>query len=75
VVFSPDGKRIISGSKDKTLKLWDTETGKELLTLDEHTDAVKYVAFSPDGLNIVSADIYGTVIIREAADWRKLKAE
>jgi WD40 repeat protein len=35
--FSPDGKRIVSASRDHTLKLWDAETGKELNTLKGHT--------------------------------------
>jgi hypothetical protein len=33
VAFSPDGKRIVSGSEDDTLKVWDASTGKELMTL------------------------------------------
>ena len=40
VAFSPDGKRIVSGSEDKTLKVWDATTGQEMLTLKGHTDVV-----------------------------------
>jgi WD40 repeat protein len=39
VAFSPDGKRIVSGSRDKTVKVWDAERGQEVLTLKGHTDA------------------------------------
>lgn len=53
--FSPDGRRIVSASKDKTLKLWDAQTGAELATLAGHTDEVTGCAFSPDGGRIVSA--------------------
>ena len=47
-------KRIVSGSFDKTLKVWDAQTGQETLTLRRHSDAVHSVSFSPDGKRIVS---------------------
>ena len=47
-------RRIVSGSKDNTLKVWDATSGQETLTLNGHTDAVSSVAFSPDGKRIVS---------------------
>jgi WD40 repeat protein len=53
--FSPDGRRIVSGSYDKTLKLWDGESGEEISTLKGHTDRVTACAFSPDGRHIISA--------------------
>ena len=37
VAFSPDGKRLVSGSEDETVKVWDAETGQETLTLKGHT--------------------------------------
>jgi len=36
VAFSPDGKRIVSGSGDKTVKVWDADTGKEIFSLKGH---------------------------------------
>jgi WD40 repeat protein len=53
--FSPDGRRIVSASRDRTLKLWDVQTGAELATLAGHTREVIACAFSPDGTGIVSA--------------------
>ena len=40
VSFSPDGKRIISGNGDKTLKVWDPQTGQKTLALKEHSNNV-----------------------------------
>lgn len=61
--FSPDGKRIVSSSWDKTLKLWNSETGEELNTLRGHTHSVHACAFSPDGKRIVLGDLMGQVLL------------
>ena len=49
VAFSPDGCYALSGSEDKTLKLWDVNRGNCLRTFIGHSDYVRSVAFSPDG--------------------------
>ena len=54
VSFSPDGNRIVSGSFDRTVKVWDAQTGQETRTLKGHSGVVSSVSFSPDGKRIVS---------------------
>lgn len=49
VCYSPDGKYIASGSDDKTVKIWEVETGRELRTLRGHSYDVNSVCYSPDG--------------------------
>ena len=53
--FSPDGSRVVTGSEDKTAKVWDARTGAELLTFKGHTGVVLSAAFSPDGARVVTA--------------------
>ncbi|VTR91844.1 wd40 repeat-containing protein : WD40 repeat-containing protein OS=Haliscomenobacter hydrossis (strain ATCC 27775 / DSM 1100 / LMG 10767 / O) GN=Halhy_6675 PE=4 SV=1: WD40: WD40: WD40: WD40: WD40: WD40 [Gemmata massiliana] len=54
VAFTPDNKILATGSTDKTVRLWDAKTGKELLSLEAHTGAVTGLAFSFDSKKLVT---------------------
>jgi hypothetical protein len=54
VAFSPDGKSIVSGSWDNTLKVWDAESGRLMQTLKANTASISCVAYSHDGKRIVA---------------------
>jgi eukaryotic-like serine/threonine-protein kinase len=61
VAWSPDGRRIASGSQDHTVQVWDAQSGKTLLIYRGHTDFVNAVAWSPDSQAIVSGSDDGTI--------------
>ena len=66
VAFSPDGTKIVSGSRDNTVRVWDAVTSTLSNTLEGHFDRVTSVAFSPDGTKIVSGSRDTTVRVWDA---------
>ena len=68
IMFSPDGKRVASGSWDKTIFILDVETGLTVVhgPIRWHTDEVESVAFSPDGKFVVSGSLDETICIWHA---------
>ena len=65
--ISPDGKFIVSGSSDNTIKIWDAAKAECILTLQGHTRLVHACAISPDGKFIVSGSFDNTIKIWDVA--------
>jgi WD40 repeat protein len=63
---SPDGRQIVSGSRDRTARIWDAESGRVLATLVGHEGLIFCVRFSPDGRRIVTGSSDGTARIWDA---------
>ena len=61
VAFSSDGQRIVSGSSDKTIKVWDATSGQATQLLEGHKGSVVSVAFSADGQRILSGSLDNTI--------------
>ena len=63
-----NGRHIVSGSRDKTVRIWSLADGKLLRTLKGHTDYVNSVQLTPDGAHVVSGSDDTTIRIWRAAD-------
>ena len=73
VAFSPDGNWIVSGSEDKTLRIWDSHTGKQIRVFEGHSAALSSVAISPNSKKIVSGSWDHTLKIWNAGSGKNVK--
>ena len=72
VAVTPDGRRIVSGSGDRTVRLWDAKSAAELAVLRGHEGIVRCVAVTPDGRRIVSGSGDETVRVWDARSGAQL---
>lgn len=70
VIFSPDGNLLVSGSKDKTIRIWDVKTGVEINQLEGHSNSITDLAFSPSGNYLASGSSDGTVRLWDVETFR-----
>lgn len=63
VAYSSDGNHLISGSLDKTVRIWESSTGAECALLEGHQESVVGVSFLPNSPKVVSIDKAGTVYV------------
>jgi len=71
--FSPDGKLVASGGMDNNVKLWSTETGREMRTLQGHSSYIYFVSFSPDGTYVVSSSNDNTIRLWDVQSGREIR--
>jgi GAF domain-containing protein len=72
VAFSPDGRRLASGSWDQTVKFWNVSTGQELSTVGGKMNEVQAVAFSHDGHWLAAENSSDTVTVWDATTGRQM---
>ena len=74
VAFSPDGWRIVTGGYDRTAKVWEAATGKELLTLKGHTDGIEVSGLFSGRRRLVTGSLDQTARVWEAATVQEVAA-
>ncbi len=72
VVFSPNGRRIVSADADGTIKFWDAARGHELQSFGGHTKSVDSVSFSPNGRQIATGSRDSTIKLWDATTGREV---
>jgi hypothetical protein len=73
VAVTPDGCRAVSASEDRTLRIWELESGQSVHTLEGHTRSIEAVAITPDGSRAVSASTDRTLRVWDLANGQTLR--
>ncbi len=73
IAFTPDGKYLLSGSMDQTVRLWDPHSGAQVRVLKGHVDQVWAIAVAPDGRSVASAGQDRSIRLWEIATGKEIK--
>ncbi len=74
IAFSPDGKRLASGSWDRTVKFWEVASGESLNTVANKVKEIQSLAFSPDGRWLATENSSNTAILRDSATGQEIRS-
>jgi WD40 repeat protein len=73
IAISPDGRRLATAASDGSISIWDTTSHQEVAPLDAHAEAVRQLAFTPDGNDLVSVS-KDQLHVWHAASWAEIEA-
>ena len=74
LAWSPDSRFLITSMPDKTLRVWDAASGKEIRAFSSGASAAYSITWSPDGMHLATSHKDGSVVIRDADSGRALRA-
>ena len=75
LAFTPDGRRLVSASADRGVKVWDVASGERLYTLSEPSDGLNTLALDPSGKRVAAAGLDRTIRVWSLGASRRHAAE
>src|SRR5690242_6890481 len=73
IAFSPDGKMLLAGAWDGSIRLWDVDAGREVHSYVGHTGWVRNLAFAPDGKALAGTSNYSAIHLWDTTTGKELR--